>query len=145
MILYLDTSGLVKLYVEELFSEFARELVAQSEVVATSCIALPEMASGLARKHREGELPDSRFKTLVAEMESDWVNLGRVGIDEQAAARLAIRHPLRGADAVHLSAALRVCQAGEGRAAGFLAFDRRLNQAAQSEGLRGLAPPEFVG
>ena len=42
MTLYLDTSSLVKLYVEEIGSDDVRELVAESAVVSTSIVAYPE-------------------------------------------------------------------------------------------------------
>jgi uncharacterized protein with PIN domain len=56
MILYLDTSALVKLYVEEPGSRAVRALLERAQVVSTSRVAYVEMWAGLARKLRQGEL-----------------------------------------------------------------------------------------
>ena len=49
MILYLDTSALVKLYVEEAHSDWVHACAAEAEVLATSVVARPEMLSALSR------------------------------------------------------------------------------------------------
>lgn len=54
MILYLDTSSLVKLYVAELGSAQVRQMVVRAGVVATSVVAFPEARSAFARLAREG-------------------------------------------------------------------------------------------
>ena len=56
MTLYLDTSSLVKLYVEEIGSDDVRELVAEAVVVSTSIVAYPETRAALARLRRRGDL-----------------------------------------------------------------------------------------
>jgi predicted nucleic acid-binding protein len=56
MILYLDTSALVKLYVEEIGSNEVKKLVKTAQIVSTSRIAYVEARAGFARKLREGEL-----------------------------------------------------------------------------------------
>ena len=53
MILYLDTSSLVKLYVEEPGSPGVRAIVDEAEVVATSVVACAEAAAAFARRKRE--------------------------------------------------------------------------------------------
>jgi len=54
MILYLDTSALVKLYVKETFSEVVWKAVRLAETFATSRIAYVEFYATLARREREG-------------------------------------------------------------------------------------------
>ena len=53
MILYLDTSSLVKLYVDEPGSEDVLRLVDQAELVTTSVVAYAEARAALARRRRE--------------------------------------------------------------------------------------------
>ena len=48
MILYLDTSSLVRLYVDESGSADVRRLVEQAEIVAASVVAYPEARAALA-------------------------------------------------------------------------------------------------
>ena len=56
MKLYLDTSALVKLYVEEEGSATVREAIARAETVATTVIAYVEACAAFARRRREGRL-----------------------------------------------------------------------------------------
>jgi uncharacterized protein len=61
-----------------------------------------------------------------------------VQVQERLAGRMAIKHGIRGFDAVHLAAALVVRDAVPTLA--FTSFDGRLNQAATREGLTVLMP-----
>jgi uncharacterized protein len=56
MILYLDTSSLIKIYVDEPGSEIVRRLLGQASIVSTSVIAYPESRTALGRLRREGTL-----------------------------------------------------------------------------------------
>jgi hypothetical protein len=76
---------------------------------------------------------------LLAEIEIGWRQLEVVDIDEALARRagqLALRHVLRGFDAVHIAAAERV-MAETPRLAkfGFVAFDSRMRSTAESLGM----------
>jgi hypothetical protein len=65
LILYLDTSSLVKLYVEEAHSESVRQWVTEAELVATCRVAYPETLSALTRRCRIGDLSRQDFDLLV--------------------------------------------------------------------------------
>ena len=52
MILYIDTSALVKLYAKEAGTAEVQRAVAKAEQIATSLIAYVETRSALARKYR---------------------------------------------------------------------------------------------
>ena len=54
MILYLDTSAFIKLYVNEPDADIIRAAVAEAVQVHAHWIAYPEMRSALARLHRMG-------------------------------------------------------------------------------------------
>ena len=70
MILYLDTSALVKLYVEEPLSQ---ELtVAVAEAVATSLIAYTESRAAFARARREARLSAQTYRRIVGDFVDDW-------------------------------------------------------------------------
>jgi predicted nucleic acid-binding protein len=56
-VIYLDTSALIKRFVNEKGSSRVQSLVQQEEPVATAKIAYAEIFAGLARKLREGHLP----------------------------------------------------------------------------------------
>jgi len=136
VILYLDTSSLVKLYIEEDFSDSVRAWVETAEVIGTSRVAYTEAMAAFARRLRENDLDQSGFDKVCKALATQWPQFAVMDIDEVAAGNLAVKHGLRGFDAIHLSAALMMQkQAGEIVVA-FSSFDVRLNAAAASEKLQ---------
>jgi len=53
MILYLETSNLIKIYVKETYSEDIKKSIADTDVVATSIVSYAEARAAFARKFRE--------------------------------------------------------------------------------------------
>jgi predicted nucleic acid-binding protein len=133
MMLYLDTSSLVKLYIEEPSSEAVRRWVQEATTLVSSCVAYPEALSAFARRHREQDLDDAGFHQVVQGFQRDWEAFAVVQVQENLAGQLAMKHVIRGFDAVHLAAALVIRDAVPTLA--FTSFDGRLNQAATQEGL----------
>ena len=158
MILYLDTSALVKLYVEEEGSEDVDEAVRNASRVATSSVAYPEARATFARLERDEDLTPEQHRAAVADLDEDWERLGVLDLTRNLSrfwGRLAQKHGLRGFDAVHLGSAVAVRVASElrreadRRRAGsegtveevfFHAYDQRLKKAARHE-LRVYEPP----
>lgn len=136
MILYLDTSSLVKLYVEETHSAAVNRWTQEAEILATSRVAYPETLAALARRWREGDLDDTGFQQTTDTFKAQWPAFANLDINETAAGELAITHALRGFDAIHLAAALDLYREATDALVGFTAFDRRLLQAAKAEGLQ---------
>jgi len=138
VIFYLDTSALVKIYVEETRSADVRKNAEQAEGLATSRIAYAEARAALARKRRERGLSRGGYRSVVKDLDQDWDDYFIVDVSEsvvKAAGVLAEGHALRGADAIHLASAITLSrQAGE--SVTFLCFDGRLAAAAAKEGLR---------
>lgn len=133
MILYLDTSSLVKLYVEEAGSDAVRRLVAGASRIAVSVVAYPEARSAFARRHREHALTRSAFRGVCMAFERDWSRIVRLAVTEdvyRTAAALAGRHALRALDSLHLASFLLLRRRLPPRGAAFSSFDRRLNRAA---------------
>lgn len=134
--LYLDTSALIKLYVEEAGADRVEAAVEKAEVVATSVVAYAEARSGLARRHREKDFTASEYQGIVSELDASWRGYERLGLTEELALEagtLADNHALRGFDAVHLASALRLAQRFPHST--FLAFDSRLSAAAERTSL----------
>jgi predicted nucleic acid-binding protein len=69
MILYLDTSSLVKLYLDEVYSEAVHRWAQEAEVLATSRVAYPETLAALARRWREGVLTDETHADITNQMQ----------------------------------------------------------------------------
>ena len=134
MILYLDTSSLLKLYLDEDHSDLVHDWSSGAEVLRTSRIAYPEAMAALARRWRQGSLDDQDFDSTREALADDWPYFSAIDLDEKAAAELAVRLDLRGFDAVHLAAAVEVVAESEAPTF-FSSFDRQLNRAARAEGL----------
>ncbi len=142
MILYCDTSALVKLYVEESGSPWVRQWIDASEVVGIAAIGYVEAKAAFARAVRSGRVIRRRHRAMLADFEQDWRRYLVLNMSEQMirhAGRLAETHRLRAYDAVHLAAALQI-RAHVPEGITFLGFDDELNRAAKAEGLS-LPPP----
>ncbi len=130
MILYLDTSALVKLYAVEEGRETVERAVEEAGRIVTSAVAYAEARAALARKLREGVFSEGEHREAVAALDEDWRTLEVLSVTENVArlaGDLAERHALRGFDAVHLASALLVRAAsreqGDGEDVLFLGFD----------------------
>lgn len=145
--MYLDTSALVKLYVEEESGgELIRQGVEESEMIAVSTIAYAEARAGFARKQREGLFTTDELRGTGAELDHDWRTYARLDVSPpiaHQAGELAERHSLRGYDAVHLASAVRLSEKFDDLR--FLAFDARLNGAAREAGLEVYGSGTSVG
>ena len=137
MILYLDTSSLVKLYVEENYSENIKTLVLSSDVVATSLIAYAEARAAFARRFREKAFSSKEFNLIKKCFETDWNNfLGLLPGEEtiRLAGELAEKHALRGFDSIHLASAVLLRDQSNSPVL-FSCFDHQLQKAAHNEAL----------
>lgn len=138
--IYLDTSALVKRFVTEPGSELVHSLVSASGPIATAKISYIETHAALARHYREGTISKTRYLATVQQFERDWLAYVRIDLQDdilRLARDIVRRRPLRGYDAIHLASALSIRQALDEEVT-FAAADRRLLQAAASEGLQPL-------
>ncbi len=140
--LYLDTSALVKVYVEESHSDIVISAIAQANTVASHVISYVEAHAAFARLHREQVFSDEQFEIVKREFVEDWEGYFQIPFTQrlmQRAAEVAESCALRAYDSVHLAAAdILLKQSRESII--FASFDRRLNQAASLLGLQLLSP-----
>ena len=139
--LYIDTSALAKLYIEEAGSATMRARAASAEFVASSVLAWAEALATLARRRREGALSGEEHEMLRGRFTSDFGDLVAIDMDGRVLElvdRLVADHPLRGADAVHLASALFLDESG--LAVEFACSDRVLLAAARAERLVAFDP-----
>lgn len=138
MILYLDTSAIVKLYSDEPGTALVRKAVGKADLVATCLISYTETRSALARKRRLGEISEAMLTEHKREFEQDWEAMHHLPINEATVRRAGIlveQHSLRAYDGIHLASA-EALQLAVGSSATFACFDGALNEAALSFGLR---------
>ena len=134
MILYLDTSSLVKLYVEEPGSHDVQRLVDRAEIVGTSAVAYAEAAAALARRKREKSLTIEEHRLARTGLDADWPRLLVLDATEPLARKaggLAERYALRGFDAIHLGSYLLLRDEFPQETVSFSSADRILNRAAR--------------
>jgi len=135
--LYLDTSVIVKLYIREDDSDDVAAAVADAAVVATSWLAYSEACAAFERRRRDRSVSPAALKAARQAFEADWTSWIAVGIDTDLvrhSARLAEKHGLRAADAVHLASFERILAIAEDDDVQFLCADDRLGKAARSLG-----------
>jgi predicted nucleic acid-binding protein len=132
--LYLNTSSLVKLYVDEVGSDDVRSLVADATVVATSIVAYPETRAALARLRRSGDLSPAKFGAAKRNLEAQWpafLTLEVTAPLSREAGAFAERYALRGFDALHLASFAEVARRAGPAETRFSSFDDRLNKASR--------------
>ena len=135
--LYLDTSALVKKYVEEAHSADVRNCISRHESIATSTISRAESAATFARAVRHGSLTESAARAGHRQFVREWKSYMRIRVTESLVARaddIAWAFRLRGYDAVHLAAALE-WHDRIGEAITIATFDHELWRAAGEAGL----------
>jgi predicted nucleic acid-binding protein len=137
MILYLDTSAVVKLYATEPGSMQTRRTVSRADEVASSLLAYLETRAAFARKKRMRQLSDTELERAKRAFELDWGGFVKMPANVEMvnrAADLAEQFQLRAYDALHLATADRLSRE-TGSPVSFLGFDAALNDAAAKLGL----------
>jgi hypothetical protein len=69
---YLDTSSLVKLYVDEPDADDVQRIVGEADVVATSILAYAEARAAFARKRREKLMTPAEGRAAIRQLDLDW-------------------------------------------------------------------------
>lgn len=135
MLVYFDSSAFVKLLVEEDGSDLAAALWDGCDAAVSSRLAYPEVRAALAAAGRDRRLdPDDQGRAEAA-WEGYWAATRTVRLTGRVTAhagRLAGRHALRGADAVHLASLLAVGAMDTL----FAVWDQRLRAGARSVGVQ---------
>ena len=126
---YVDSSALLKRYVDEADSDAAEALLRVDRTLLTARHTIVEVRRNLARLLSGRDLATAR-----AAFANDLRSLAIIELDDvtcESAATIAETTGLRTLDALHLAAAQRVAEHGSG----FLTFDLRQAQAARAIGL----------
>ena len=137
MILYLETSDLVKLYAEEPDSNVILDRVQAADIVATSIISYAEARAALSRKFREKGLDQKEYERVKKELDMDWEHYFVLNLTSdlvKSAGDLSEKHALRGFDALHLASAVEIKRLTS-LPVTFSSSDARLRSAARDEGL----------
>jgi uncharacterized protein len=136
-IIYLEPSALLKLYVQEKFTDEVHALLESADVAGASILTYAEMAAAMRRAARMDLIADSEARAAWVAFDHDWPEYMRLKISTplvERAASLAWEFGLRGYDAVHLAAAMTWQDALETPVI-LATFDRLLWDAAQKSGM----------
>ena len=139
MTLYLDTSSLIKLYIEEHGSDEVRQDLSEAAAGATSAVSYTEARAAFARLRRDGVLTPTKFQLVKRDFDADWPRMVLMEPTLElcrTAGDLAERYGLRGFDSIHLATFLELAHERQPSETRFSSFDRRLNRAARTA-LRG--------
>jgi len=137
VIVFCDTSALMKLYAAEAHSQWTRVQVTRASHCVVSQIAWVEMCAAFGLKARTHQVSAAECKKALKRLHAEWPALARMGLDAPLLAQageLALQWGLRAYDSVQLASAAQA-HAQLGAQMVFLCFDKKLQWAAQKMGL----------
>lgn len=137
MILYCDTSALIKLYLREVESELMLAEAGAASILAVCRITWAEAMAALARRAREVDMDATTIEQARQRLQVHWPRYAIVEVNQslvELAGEYADTFALRGYDSVQLAAA-RVLQAHTQEVIHFACFDKRLRKAAKTLGM----------
>ena len=140
MILYMDTSALMKRYIYEQGSDEVIGWMGTADMIGTALITRVELAATITRAIRGKRLPEKDAIEMLDEFRANWLNFQHVNIDDALIVRadgLAGAFALRGYDAVHLACALTWSDL-LGMPVSLATFDMELHAAAKRSGIEAL-------
>lgn len=140
MILFCDTSALIKLYIKEEFSAEVHAHAAMAKAIAVSRIAWAEAMAALARRVRENSVDAQAIETVRTKLRHDWSGFAIVEVTQalvEQAGEYADTFALSGYDSVQLAAARQLQEAASEDLC-FSCFDTRLKKAAKVLGMQTL-------
>lgn len=145
---FLDTSALVKLYIEEpgtaWMQDFATAAAAGS--LFLSAVASVEIASGFYRLEREGHIAGGAAAELLAVFRADlgWRYVTQPVTDAVlgTAVELIQAHALRAYDAMQLATCRLLARQQKSASPRFISSDRQLLRAAEAEGFACVNPED---
>ena len=109
MILYLDTSALLKKYFQEPESAVVIDRWKEATGIVTSSVAYAETLASFYRKNREVTIHAKTFAEILDSFQRDWKSFIRVEVSDdlnETIDKIVRDYPLRGFDAIHLASAL---------------------------------------
>jgi len=134
----------VKRYVAEAGTPAVRRLFTRGVRLVTCRIAYAEGAAAMARRWREGLLSTAQRDHLIKALDKDLAEMVVLNVTRELLApipKIVKEAPVRGLDAIHLAAALRLARPTPAKLH-FVCSDLRLGEAAQRVGLDWIDPTD---
>jgi predicted nucleic acid-binding protein len=137
LITYLDTSALLKQYIQEAGSEDVEKLLRSSDIAGSNMLTYAEMASAIVRAVRMKLIPKEEARATWEDFLVDWDLLVRFDVSAQLIKRASVliwEDGLRSYDAMHLASAL-VWQETIEMPVTLATYDRELWASAKKAGI----------
>ena len=137
MILFCDTSALVKLYVVEEGSNLLKQLLTEADAIVACRVAWAEAHAALSRRAREVPADAEIIDQAKASLAEDWPHFVLMEVNQtlvERAGDYADTFALRSYDSVQLAAAFEAARISQSPVR-FACFDSRLNKAAKALGM----------
>lgn len=142
--IFVDSSALVKRYIEEAGSAKVDALLNADEKIVVSRLAYAETLSALVRRRNNLDLSDEEFARMLADLRSEWQRFIVAEMDADALQyldRVIETYALKGADSIHLSTAVWLMSSGNPGVT-FVASDKELLDAARMERFKVIDPQD---
>jgi uncharacterized protein len=133
VILFLDSSAVVKVYLAEAQSEQVIEAVEAARELFVSTLALAEVTHAITRREQTGEVTSAEAQEAYRNLLTEWDDLSKIPLNDavaKEAAMLARTRGLKGADAVQLASAAMLSR--DRRDVKFLSYDAQLTEVART-------------
>ena len=137
MILYCDTSALLKLYITEPDGDLVKAKLTEAEAVVVCRIAWAEAHAALSRRAREVPEDAAVIEQVKQALATDWPRYVLMEVNQALVVRAgeyADAFALRGYDSVQLAAAFEASRIAQTPLC-FACFEGRLNKAAKMLGM----------
>ena len=141
MILYFDTSALIKRYINETGSSKVDELMDSAKMVFVSVIAEIEALSAFRRLLEEKAIGRSDFNNLKNELETDFKYFEVIELDKDLTAeakRLIEKYKIKTLDSIQLASVYLIKEDINN----FVVCDKTLLKCALKEGIKAINPEE---
>ncbi len=142
MILFFDTSALIKRYISETGSNKVDELFEISENIIVSPVTKIEVYSSLKRLLVTNLISDEDYETVKSNIDYDFRYFTVVSLNEKVekeAIKLIERYQLKALDSIQLAS----CLYRKADIRDFIVSDVKLKNAAEAENIEVIDPTEF--
>ena len=142
MILFFDTSALIKRYIEEAGSQNVDKLFNISSQIIVSPVTKIEVYSSLKRLLVTNLISDEDYETVKNNIDYDFRYFTVVSLNEKVekeAIKLIERHQLKALDSIQLAS----CLYRKADIRDFIVSDMKLKNAAEAENIEVIDPTEF--
>ena len=147
MNVFLDTSAIVKIYVDEAYSDIIRGIYSSSDnTIYIADIAKVELASAIKKRLNQIDIEEEQYSSIKTYFLNDYRDSFEVIKSEERlldqALDLIHEYSLKAYDSVQLAAALQCQNLLQNHKLIFVSFDKKLINAAQKSGLKIFEIPE---